>query len=497
MLERFPGGELAFTIHLRITVSSSGEARLEEIGRPERMPDAPKRGGTGEFSHKIDVSTPRLASLIPAWKSTLQARGIKPGTITDLVYAVSDAMAVMGWVWPSQIEPSGIVEYLNRKAIAGSSGKTRRGFRNCLLQFSKWLMQSGYLEDRPFEKLVPNPKLKKRRARYVPTKDEVVRLILAASMEWRTGDRWLVYLLAACTGLRVGTLAALTWEMVHLERMGDGLAWLELPGEAVKNGEETHIWLTRECAERLTRHKSCGARATGFVFANVPKPDSFTRDIKRAGMTRQASPGSPTFTRHSLRHFYKTWMESMSAYSIGEMQQQMGHLTPEMTRKVYGDVKSPMLGMKIWIAQPLLPYEFTGNRGRQTPKTRSKASKKVDNGSHEPDTHDAKVNSNGSLHPTNSTPAPRLTAEPSQLRSILGAGVAIVDSERSDQFGLSMQVGSSNLPTPIQGPMGPDLIAAFQAVIDAQASLIRALQNGAVDGQPSEPGPSNRGTETL
>lgn len=480
---RFPGGEREITINLRIVVTQDGGLRYgENMTAYPVSTGASRDGARGVGPLKIDVSAPRLAELIPEWTATLHARGIAQGTIDDLVYAVNDAISVMGWVWPSQIEPSGIVEYLNRKATAGRSGKTRRGFRNCLLQFAKWLMQAWHLDDRPYEKLVPNPKVKKRKARYVPTKDEVVRLILAASMEWRTGDRWLVYLVAACTGLRVGTLQALTWGMVHLEKMGDGLAWLELPGEVVKNGEDTHVWLTRECAERLSALRGVAHPCASLrVFRNVPKPDSFTRDIERAGLTRQASPGSPTFTRHSLRHFYRTWLESMSAYTIGEMQQQMGHLTPEMTRKVYGDVKNPMLGVKIWRAQPLLPDEFAGNRGRQTKKTGPNAGKVLDNVKHKPDTHGAKVVQHGTSHVTSSKPAPAPSGEPSQSRSMPGAGFAFVDSERSSQVSTSIMAGSSNLPTPISGPFGPNLIAAFQAVIDAQAILIRALQKERLD----------------
>lgn len=432
----------------------------------------------------VDTSKPTLATLLIEYEAVLRGKDITNGRVEDVLVDLRRAIECRGWAWPSQITDSDIVTHLERRKAAGNSGTTRRMARANIRMFCAWLVKKGLLESNPTD-LVPTPQKSKRKARYVPTQDEVVRLILAASIEWRTGDRWLVYLLAACTGLRVGTLKALTWDMVHLERMADGLAWLELPGTILKNGEDSHVWLTRECAERLAKHSqySRGVRERSQVFANVPKPESFTRDIERAGLSRRAGPGSPTFTRHSLRHFYKTWLESMSAYSFGEMQSQMGHLTPAMTRKVYGDKANPMLGAKIWRAQALLPTEFPGNRGRPTKKN-GKFS--LDNRSSGRQT-DASLTGSDNVHqqPTSKTPTPAQPGDCERSQDIvLGVGVSFVDSERSidPPHGLGTEIGAdlSNLPTPISREKHPDLIGAYSrvalALADAEKVLARLLQ---------------------
>jgi integrase len=408
------------------------------------------------------------------------------------------------------------------KHIIGIAGFRcyRNDIRGYINQFCEFCVKRGDMESNPVD-LVPRAKVKKKRARYVPTIDEVVRLIVAATMDWRKKDRWLVYLVAASTGCRVGTLRKLE---VHHIKFGRGVAWLELPAEILKAGEESHVWLTRECAERLKTHiENGGGRVVGshrYVFECVPKPEGFDRDIAKAGLVKKAAPGAPTFSRNSLRHFSTTWLARARRFSDEERASQMSHATPAMTNGVYTDKNHEMLGRSVWLMQPLLPSEFTGNRGKQNGGgCGSKCGKSPPTDLTSGGAGAEDVPATNSVGLTDETAFQR-NREPSAAGQLGPRDVAV--QGQSEPLAGGSPLCWNALPGPPPrlsqpkrgeqfksaypdfGARDPDLIGALQnladaqtRVIEAQARLIRRLQIGAVDGQPSEPAQPNQGGVTV
>lgn len=466
-------------------------------------------------SVRIDPAGSTVGQLLDEFESLERIKDTTKGWLHDLVGGVREAIETMGWVWPGQMTAASIAEYLERRKAKGNSPKYRNDIRGYLAQFCAFCVRKEEMETNPVD-LVPRAKVKKRRARYVPTIDEVVRLIVAASMDWRKKDRWLVYLVAASTGCRVGTLRKLEW---HHIKWGRGCAWLELPAEILKAGDESHVWLTRECSERLKTHmENGGGKVVGqhrFVFESVPKPEGFDRDIAKAGLLKKAAPGAPTFARNSLRHFSTTWLAGARRFTDEDRASQMSHASPAMTNGVYTARNHEILGRSAWLMQPLLPSEFTGNRGRRNGGQSGSGNEKSDGqnlkrGGDRAEDVDATLET-GSTH----VHAFQQKREPSAEGHLGHPDVAVTGQSDSLAGGSPLCWDALPGPTPRLsepeqgkrfksaypdfGERDPDLNGALreladaqQRVIEAQARLIRRLQIGAVDGQRSEA--SHRGT---
>lgn len=471
----------------------------------------------GARSVRIDPSGSTVAHLLDEFEVMERLKETTEGHIDDLVGGIREAVQAMGWVWPGQMTPSTIGEYLERRKAKGNGPKYRNDIRGYLRQFCEFCVGREELGSNPVD-LVPRARVKKRRARYVPTIDEVVRLIVAASMDWRKKDRWLVYLVAASAGCRMGTLKKLE---VHHVKFGRGVAWLELPAEILKAGDESHVWLTRECAERLKAHLDQGggrlAKGKRYVFASVPKPTSFDRDIAIAGLMKKAAPGAPTFSRNSLRHFSTTWLAGARRFSDEDRANQMSHSTPAMTNGVYTARNHEILGRSAWLMQPLLPSEFMGNRGRRNGGKGGTANKKNDGlnlilGEDPPEDVSATIGNGltreqafqqnrepsaaGQLGPPDvavqGQSEPLAGGSPLCWNALPGPPPRLSEPEQGKRFKSAYPDFGERDPD-LNGTLR-ELADAQQRVIEAQARLIRRLQIGAVDGQRSEAGPQGPGT---
>lgn len=486
-------------------------AATSGLARDDSAPRAPA-------AIRIDPNGPTVAALLPQFEAFIRVGEVTEKHIGNVVGGVRKAAEAMDWCWPSQITAASVIEYLEARRARGNGPKFRNDIRGYLSQFCAWCGRSMFPAGNPIEE-VPRARVKRRRVRYVPTEGEVVRLIVAAASDWRKGDRWLVYLLAASTGLRMRTLKLLRVEHLHIKGLGpNGLAWLELPADIIKNGEASHVWLTRECAERIEQHLTCGGGlpvevggkpAGRMLFSKVPSLKHFDRDIAKAGLVKKAAPGAPSFARHSLRHFHATRMGALARFSVAERAEQMTHRSDRMTTEIYTDENHEMFGRRIWATQPLLPSEFGGNRSRRTtgtgPKNPTKSGKFPltpggDRAEHEAATSDSR-NGTDDQNPE-STRRTRPGAHERRAEVAFGhtsvpCRVLPADSQFDPE-----PPGRSNL-TPERGGRfkschpdlvgnDPDLVGALSEVMDAQsgllaaqARLIRLLRREQLDGPAS------------
>lgn len=294
-----------------------------------------------------------LEQLLVVHEAALRLKGNQDESINECLKLVRRAATHQGWRWARDITPDSLTAFLTARRAAGDSAKYVNAQRAAVFGVCKLAVQRGLLERNPVEE-VPLAKVEKRRHRVVPTQEEVGRLILAAASDWRKRDRWLVYLVAASTGLRMSTLRRLRWEHVHI---GEGLPFLDLDGKIVKNGEQTHVWLTKECERHLLAHR--GPRTTGPVFSGVPmKSEHFDRDIAKAGLAKKV--GEASLSAHSLRHFAINRMRFAQPFSDEERKSQAGHKVLSMTTRVYCEPALVELGRRIYLMPPILPENHNG-----------------------------------------------------------------------------------------------------------------------------------------
>ncbi len=302
-----------------------------------------------------------------AWAEDLRLQGRTPLHSSRAVAAVNTLAEQHGWRTPADIETAQLRAWISGMADRGLAGKTRNTARGYLHRFLAFCIAQAWIATNP-AKGVGRARVIKRKARHVPTEDEIRRLIEAARKDWRTGDRWLVYLTAATTGLRWETLKRLQWHHVQLEQHPPRI---DLPGAMLKAREPGTVFLTAELAEQLRRHRAgTGTRPT--VFKNVPKWDGMERDRRRAGIPKgnERDPDGATFSFHSLRHFASNRMLWAGRFTDAERAQQNTHQSESMTREVYTDPAHENLGKKVFSMEPLLPQGFAHKtRGRKKTAT--------------------------------------------------------------------------------------------------------------------------------
>ena len=271
-------GKIALEIHPPGFTLVSMNAPAASSGGPQTARDP--------IPLRIDPSGPRLSALLDEYEAAKRVTGVTEGHIDDCVGGVRRAAHEMGWIWHSQMTDAEFVRWLERCKARGNGPKTRNDARHHLLAFSAWLEARG-LGSAVNPKAVPRARVPKRRTRYCPTRDEVVALIVASSLDWRKRDRWLVYLVAGTTGLRMRTLRNLRWE--HISEM-DGRACLDLPASIVKNRSDTRVWITRECCERLRRHRESGEAATASCSPACPSSTASTATWRPRAWPRSTRP---------------------------------------------------------------------------------------------------------------------------------------------------------------------------------------------------------------
>jgi len=318
---------------------------------------------------RISTDSPTVSVLLVAWTGALKLKGVTDGHVKDSIDCVTDAAASQCWTFPSQMTPATIRTYLEARKLKGNGPRYLNHQRAYIGTFWDFCKGEGAVSgDNPID-AVPRARVKRRQAFHVPTEDEVVRLIVGATQDWRKKDRWLVRLVQACSHYRIGTLRGMKPEHAHEAEFPP---YFEVPPELVKNGEPTRVWMTAEVARWITEHKRINAakiKARGLLFLSVGKGKEFDRDLEAANLPKKAHPGAPAFVPHSLRHFASNRLKWAEVFTDEERQAQNGHKTLEMTTRVYTDPSHIQLGQKIYRLKDLLPDGFRPRWGQRTEKT--------------------------------------------------------------------------------------------------------------------------------
>lgn len=170
--------------------------------------------------------------------------------------------------------------------------------------------------------------------------DERDRLLEAARRD-PDPNIYVAIVLALSTGLRAGSLRALAWDDVDLDRAALRIA-------DTKNGEGRWVPLIGPAVKELERHRDKDPTdGEGYVFksSNKDVPADINGQawmrVKRAA----ALTGAMNFRFHDLRHSVGTWLNESGASAIQiaaalghktlHMARRYSHQSPEFTRSVF------------------------------------------------------------------------------------------------------------------------------------------------------------------
>jgi integrase len=286
--------------------------------------------------------------------------------------------------------------WLALRAAEGMSARTRNAYRNALVSFCNWCVETHRLAVNPFG-AVPkaNEKADPRRQRRAMTEAELLKLLpiarerplleaLTVRKGPRKGERYanvrpevrehlqllgheraLIYKTLVLTGLRKGELASLTVAQLRLD---DAVPFLTLDAADEKNREGNDIPLRDDLAadlrdwlaDKLRRLQDEARRAGVPIPARLPPntplfnvPDRLVkildRDLVAAGIARRVKVKGKcridkrddrgrTLDVHALRHTFGTLL-SKGGVAPRTAQAAMRHSKIDLTMSVYTDPK--------------------------------------------------------------------------------------------------------------------------------------------------------------
>jgi integrase len=272
--------------------------------------------------------------------------------------------------------------WLAQRTAEGMSARTRNAYRNALVSFCNWAVETNRLAVNPFDPVPKaNEKADPRRQRRAMTEAELLRLLPIARerpllealtvrkgprkgeryadvrpevrerLEWLGRERALIYKTLVLTGLRKGELASLT---VAYLRLDDAVPYLTLDAADEKNREGNDIplrddlaaelcdWLAAKLDRLQAEARQAGAPIPARLPPDTPLFDVPSRlvmilnlDLRLAGIPKRDDRGR-TLDVHALRHTFGTLL-SKGGVAPRTAQAAMRHSDIRLTMNTYTD----------------------------------------------------------------------------------------------------------------------------------------------------------------
>lgn len=279
-------------ICIKIVIESSKSLTTKEI--PVCLNPMPNLRLSGE-----GVPDNHLSKLIQQYADWLLASCTSERYVSNVERGCRKICLDCGWFSPGDITSERMMEYLAAMQRSGRKSKTRNHQRNYMHGFCSWLVRKEILSTNPIELVPEAPELDKV-PRAVPSVDEVGHLVAVTKRVPRKKDRWLVYTLAASTGLRHGELKGL---LAGMYRDGE-YPHFDLPPVLTKSKVRQLAFIPHDVNLILREHLR-GFSDDQRVVISIPKWESFEGDRKLAGIPK-ANKAGHKLSFHSLRHYFSS-----------------------------------------------------------------------------------------------------------------------------------------------------------------------------------------------
>jgi integrase len=347
-------------------------------GGKERAKGFRDKGATMGLAAKLEarardvragIDTPRhegpahLADHLTAFREHLEAKGNGAPHVASVMHNVTAVITGLSLTTPATVDCPRITSWLagERKRNGWSQANVNR-YILFLRSFGRWLVQTGRARANPFEGLAQaKTNGVKTRERRRLADDELRRLIQAAKLSATPllslpgPDRARLYLMAAYTGLRIGTLSKLTpgafaWR--------DGLPVTVTAGGRIVKNKKPHTvpihpsvaaelaeWLAArptgrptfpkgDWSERgasLVAHDLAAARAAWIGEAADPV-ERARREA--ADVLNYRNSAGEVFDFHALRVQFISGL-ALAGVPLTAAQQLADHSTPSLTSNIY------------------------------------------------------------------------------------------------------------------------------------------------------------------
>jgi len=257
----------------------------------------------------------------------MRRRGKTVKYLANLEFRVGRLIADCCWKLAKDVTADSFQAWL--RGQGDLKDKTANDYLEAGRCFFNWMIKVGRTGSNPLRG-IDKVKTKEGAAqeRRALSDEEMARLLAVA------GERNVVYLMAAHTGLRRSEMAALVWGDVHLN---EAIPFVRVRASTTKNGKSIEMRLHPELEKALREVKAQGGSDDSAIFARVPRVERFRRDLKSAGIAFKDAFGRST-DFHSLRKTFGTNMARAGVASRVAMSL-MRHSDRRLTDKIYTDEK--------------------------------------------------------------------------------------------------------------------------------------------------------------
>ena len=183
-----------------------------------------------------------------------------------------------------------------------------------------------WIESSPMAK-ISKPRAGRGRVRYL-TRDERTRL-LAACEELAHPYLYTIVVVALSTGMRLGEIMGLRWELVDVrQKLTVGHAQLL----ETKNGERRGVAIAGVALAALRALAAREGRTTGLLFPSTRSKIEKPMEIRRAWMLAVEKAELKDFRFHDLRHSAASYL-AMNGATASEIAAVLGHKTLAMVKR--------------------------------------------------------------------------------------------------------------------------------------------------------------------
>lgn len=275
------------------------------------------------------------------FKAHLAAKKNTAQYITETLVLVRRIFTAAGIMRIDQIEKHPVIVACDAlTTVEGLSYRTRNKALAACKVFCGWLFDSERIPSNVLARIPAlDVQLDRKRVRHPMTVEQVVKLIeVTPGNKTRGGmtgmDRMMRYAVGIGTGLRQGTLFALTPDSFHLDDEGE-LPFIRVIPTTTKNRKAVDQLIREDLAELLRPWLATKPAGTPvFPRTSGAKPmNAYRADLKAAGIAYQIDDTNLYCDQHAQRNAYITAIIRVAGLKVA--QDMAGHSTPDLTSK-YG-----------------------------------------------------------------------------------------------------------------------------------------------------------------
>ena len=358
---------------LRTTRKQLAYARFQRDVKPEL--EQLDEVAAGLAPRSILQRSKDLPSILAEYLDYLIGKNSKPKSVRDQKQRLTDALeylgcrTILGLQRDGHSKGSKFLAGLLRK---GKSPRTRDHYRDALVAFGNWLVETERLETNPFGKLKRiATEADKTKNRVGLTENEVESLCAASKVRGvanycathrkrpemvlrdlraRGEERSRLFFFLAYTGIRKGAAKALRWGDVDLDA---DRPTVRLSAKSAKNKKTTILPLLPEVVEMLREQRNFQIKQSGKVptakTAIFRFPANLLEQIRKdaiyAGICDESfkTDDGLDLDIHALRHSYCSIL-ARRGVPLLTAQKLMTHSQPHLTANIYNQSSADDLG---------------------------------------------------------------------------------------------------------------------------------------------------------